>query len=124
MKSQVVELDQLTFEAQVEDGLSLLVLCECPVGTLAILECLAEIPSELREAVWASVPQEKYRELQQWAIALLLDGDRIEADQLFPNELTITQRVLKAFRALPPELKKQIWASLPMSRREELRAIA
>ena len=62
----VTQVVPLTFKEEVEDGLSLLLLCECPVGTLAIFECLAEIPSDLREATWEAVPQEKYK---QWAIA-------------------------------------------------------
>lgn len=109
-------------DADVRDGLDLLLLVECPVGTLAIFECLAEIPSDLATAVWEAVPQEKYSELEGWAVDLLLDSSIVDG-QPFDNGLTSIQRVLRAFRVLPPEFKKAIWGQIPQARQQELRTV-
>jgi hypothetical protein len=127
VKSQVVEVAQITFEEEVEDvedGLSLLLVCDNPIAALAVLEVMRELSPETTQAVWGQLPQDKYQQLQHWAVELLIDGDRIVGDQLFDNGLTITQRVLTAFRVLPKELKQRVWASIPSSRQQELRNIA
>ncbi|HEY9692230.1 MAG TPA: hypothetical protein V6D15_08505 [Oculatellaceae cyanobacterium] len=105
----------------IQDGLDLLVVCDNKVALLAVLEVMGELSPETIAAIWEQLPAENYKQLQQWAIALLLDSS-IVGDQLFPNDLSPTQRVLTAFRVLPTDLKKQIWSSIPSSRREELKS--
>ncbi|MGB3205311.1 MAG: plasmid replication protein, CyRepA1 family [Crinalium sp.] len=117
----ITELPKPTRQEEIEDVVSLLEFCECPVTTLVMLECMTEVPSDLVTDVWAEVPSEKISQMQQWAVDLLVDGDQILNDELFDNGLTITQRVLKALRTLPQKLKSAVWAVVPNWRREELR---
>jgi hypothetical protein len=77
---------------------------------------LAEIPPETTAVVWERLPAEKYHQLGQWAIELLVNSDVVD-DQLFDNGLSPIQRLLKAFKVPPPEFKKAIWASIPSLRR-------
>lgn len=107
----------------VQDGLDLLVVCDNEVALLAVLEVMGELSPEATAAIWAAVPRNKYEQLQQWAIALLLDSSILDG-QLFDNGLTSIQRVLKAFKVLPPNFKKAIWVSIPEQRQEQLRLAA